>query len=148
MTATAAAFLITDEELEDASAPSFDAIEIDTDYEATLSAVEDYDKTEKGGTKGWIATFRIEGLPFKIWIPHSKAARWKLIEFVHSFRPGFFDVRNEDGSSRPVDPTEFVGEVVGAHIVLDTEMDTPMKVIQYIFSLNETEPTPDTVPVL
>lgn len=148
MSATAAAFVITDDELNDADAPSYDQIEAPADYEAVLTHIEDYDKREKGGSHGWVATYRIEGLPFKIWIAKSKAARWKLIEFVHAHRPGFFEVRNEDGESRPVDPNEFVGETIGAHVVLDEELDTPRKVIDYLFSLDEGEPSAEDVPVL
>ncbi len=148
MPATAAAFMITDDELADAGPASYDAIEVPGDYTATLSEIIDYDKTEIGKTKGWEATFRVEGLPFKVWIAHSTAARFKLIEFVHAFRPGFFDVRNDDGSSRPVDPNEFIGETVGAHVILDESMDIPRKVIQYIFELPETDLSANDVPVL
>ncbi len=148
MSATAAAFTVTDEQLDSAGAPSYDAIEVPADYEARLKTVEDYDKREDGGSYGWIFTYEIEGLPFKIWLAHSTAARWKLIETVHAHRPGFFDVRDESGASSPVDPNEFIGDVVGAHVVLDDELDTPRKVIDYLFSLEQPEPSAEDVPVL
>lgn len=148
MSATAAAFAITDEQLESAGAPSYDSIEVPADYTAVLETVEDYDKRDKGGTNGWIFTYRVEGLPFKIWISHSTAARWKLIETVHAHAPGYFDVRDESGASRPVDPNAFVGQTVGAHVVLDDELDTPRKVIDYVFALPTAEVTADDVPVL
>lgn len=148
MSATAAAFTVTDEELESAGAPSYDSIEVPGDYEATLSAVEDYDKRDKGGSHGWIFTYRIEGLPFKVWISHSTAARWKLIETIHAHRPGFFEERDESGASRPVNPNDLIGEVVGAHVVLDDELDTPRKVIDYVFAPPTEEITAEDVPVL
>lgn len=148
MSATAAAFTVTDEQIESAGAPSYDSIDVPGDYAATLESVEDYDKRETGGTHGWIFTYRIEGLPFKIWVPHSTAARWKLIETIHAHIPGFFDVRDESGASRPVDPNALIGQVVGAHVVLDDALDTPRKVIDYVFSPPEKEVTADDVPLL
>ena len=148
MSATPAAFMVTDEDLESAGAPSYDAIEVPGDYEATLTAVEDYDKRDKGGSHGWIFTYRIMGLPFKMWVAHSPASRWKLIEVVHAHAPGFFDVRDADGASKPVNPDAFVGSTVGAHVVLDSELDTPRRVIDYVFSMEEPEPTADDVPLL
>jgi hypothetical protein len=148
MTATAAQFLITDEQLEAANGASYASLEVPGDYEARLVRIEDYDNRSKGRSHGWIAYFSIEGLEFRTWIAHSDAARWKLIEFTHAFRPGFFEDRNPDGTSKPVNPNEFVGETVGAHVVLDEEMSPPMKVIDSLFSLTEDEPTVEDVPTI
>lgn len=148
MSATERQFVITDDELLNASAPSFADLEVPADYEATLIKVEDYDNTSKGGASGWVLTFSVEGLPFKMWIAHTQASRWKLIEMVHAFEPGFFEQRNPDGTTRPVPINSFVGRTVGAHVILDEDADTPRKVIQYLFSLGEPEPSIEDVPAL
>lgn len=146
MSASAKAFIVTDEQLESAGGgASYADIEVPGDYEAVLSSIDDYGTNN---SSGWVATFRIEGLPFKYWIPHSEAARWKLIEFVEAFRPGFFNERDERGATAPIDPNTFVGELVGAHVVLDDELDTPRKVIDSVFHHSGEEPSAEDVPVL
>lgn len=149
MSATEMQFAITAEELADALPSDYETIEVPGDYTATLAAVEDYDNRHKGGGTGWLATFRIEGLTFKYWIPHSPKARFKLVEFVHAFIPGFFSDENRrpDGTFPPVPVNSFVGRTVGAHIVLDDSLDTPRKVVQYTFPLEE-EVSVEDVPAL
>lgn len=148
MSATVTQFVITEDQMASAGGGSYATLEVPQDYTAVLSKIEDYNKTDAGKGKGWKATFRVEGLPFDYYISHSDAARWKLIEFVHAFSPGFFDERADDGTTRPVDVNRFVGQTVGAHVILDESMDTPRKAIDYIFSLEEAEPEPEEVPTL
>lgn len=148
MSATVQQFIITDDQMASAGAGSYADLEVPQDYTAVLETIEDYDKTKDGKGKGWKARFRIEGLPFDYWVAHSDAARWKLIEFVHAFEPGFFDVREADGTTRPVNVNKYVGMTVGAHVILDETMDIPRKTVDYVFSLAEDEPEPADVPAL
>lgn len=148
MSASVKAFIVSDEVLEsrESQSVSYADIDVPADYEAELTKVEDYGPEEN--PKGWILTFRLEGLPFKFWVPFSDAARWKLVDTVRAFDPTFFDVRTETGETRPINMNEYVGRVVGAHVVLDTELDTPRKVIDYLFQHTGTEPGPEDVPVM
>lgn len=149
MSATPKAFIVTEAQLEQGrsgggNGASYAALEVPADYEATLVGVEDYVKS----TTGWKLNFQIEGLGFSFWLSHSDAARWKIVETIEIFEPGFFDQRDPSGASRPVDPTAFIGRKVGAHVVLDDELDTPRKVIQYLFPLDVEVPGPEDVPVI
>lgn len=149
MTATPTQFIITDEELAslDEGGGSYADIEAPAEHVAVLSLVEDYDNTSKGKTKGWIFTFRIQGLPFKVWVAHSKASRWKLRDTVNAFRPGLLDQRDEEGRTPVIDPTEWIGEEVIALVVLDEELDTPRKVIDEIYAI-EDEVDIESVPAI
>lgn len=140
MSATARQFVITDDDIANAGAGSYAQIEVDTDYEAVLKSVEDYEKADGAGP-GWKFNFSVEGLPFGYWVSHSEASRWKLIEAVNAFDPGFFERRAADGTTPPLDPGQWVGQTVGAHIVLDKKMDTPRKTIDYLFNPSAPEPT-------
>lgn len=148
MTATPEQFIITDDELTAASSGNYGTLEVPADYDATLVKVEDFDKTAEGKTRGWIFFFDIQGLSFRYYVSKSKAARWKLIETVRAFRPTFFETRAADGTTQVIDPNAWIGEVVGAHVVLDEEMETPLKVIEYLFHQGTTEPGPEAVPTL
>lgn len=147
MSATVRQFVVTDEQLEGVTA-SFATLEVPNDYPATLTAVEDYDNTHKGGQTGWVLSLRVEGLPFKYWISHSEASRWKLVETVEAFEPGFFDNRAEDGTTRPIDINKYVGQTVGAHVRLDENLDTPRKIVDSLFSLEAALPEVEDVAVL
>lgn len=145
MTATARQVRVTDADLEASGGASYSTLEVPQDYSARLEDVDDHNGP-KG--PGWKLRFRIEGLPFDYYVSLSDAARWKLIETVEAFEPGFFDVREPDGTTRPIDPNSWVGMEVGAHVILDEALDTPRKAIDYIFELPAVEPSVDDVPTL
>ena len=42
------------------SSGQYSDIEVPGDYEVVLVSIEDYDKTEEGKTRGWVATYSCE----------------------------------------------------------------------------------------
>jgi hypothetical protein len=137
---------VTDDDLINAGGASYESLAVPADYSARLESVADHDGP-KG--PGWKLRLRVEGLPFDFYISLSDASRWKLIETVDAFEPGFFEDRAEDGTTkRPIDPNVWVGMEVGAHVILDEKMDTPRKTVESVFSLLEVEAEIDDVPVL
>ena len=111
MAATARAIEITAEDLESTGGSSdYEKLEVPNDYYATVTKVEDYDNSSKGGSHGWVWFFDIEGLEFRIYTAFSKKARWKLVEVLESL-----DIDLSEGIA-DIDPNAFVGDVVGAHV--------------------------------
>lgn len=147
MSVTARSFVITDDEIANAGGGSYATLEVPADYPAVLESVEDYEKTEKRTAPGWVLKFRIEGLPFQYWISHSDASRWKLIEMVEAFAPGFFETRADDGTTQPINPGGWVGQTVGAHVILDDSSGTPRKSIDSIFAIVAEEDEPQVADV-
>lgn len=114
-------------------------LEVPNDYEATLTAVDDYDKRDKGKSQGWVWTYEVETpsgatVDFRLWTSFGKAARWKLLEVLEAH-----GVDVEQGIN-DVDPDDFVGDVIGATIDFprDKETDEPtsdFREIRVVFDL-------------
>lgn len=142
--ATARRFEITAEDLESskrgAGSSAYNMLEVPADYEAQLVSVEDYDKRSEGKSHGWVWEFSIEDLPFRVYTSFSLSARWKLIEVISAFVPGTLGTGVND-----VDPSEFVGMSVGAHVDFDVpepkwDGNSPRyREIKYVFPLADFE---------
>ena len=89
------------------------------DYEAVLSDVTDYDKTDQGKGRGWVWDFLVEGLPFREYTSFSKASRWKLVQVVEAFQPDVLDVGINE-----IDPNTFIGARCGVYIDWEKDPDT------------------------
>ena len=123
MPAKAMQISITEEDLKSAAGGAYAEIEVPGDYEVTLSKVEDYDNTGKGGSYGWIFHYDVDTpsggvVPFRTWLAFSQAARWKLIEVLTAH-----DVDLDEGLNQ-VDPNMLVGEVVGCTIDFPRDKET------------------------
>lgn len=129
-------------------------IDVPGDYEVVLSGIEDYDFTERGKSKGWLATFACEtpsggNVDFDDYMSFSEGARFKIDQFFEAFAPGLLV---EEATNR-LDPAAYVGQTVGAHIDFPRAKETneptsPYRQIQRIFAIvDEKEFFGDTVAV-
>ncbi len=75
-------------------------------------------------------------MTFDDYMAHSKAAAFKIDQFFEAFSPGILT----DEVESILDPTEFVGQTVGAHIDFPRNKDTgeptsPYRGIERIFAI-------------
>ncbi len=120
-------------------------LEVPGDYEVTLASIEDYDFTQQGKSKGWLAVYDCEtpsggSVPFNDYMSFSDAARFKFDQFFEAFAPGFL----VEGQDNGLDPNTFVGVKVGAHIDFPREKKTreptsEYREIQRIFAIVDEE---------
>ncbi len=92
-------------------------IEVPGDYEVVLVSVENYDKTDVGKSKGWVATYSCEtqhgqSVNFDDYLSFSEAAQFKIDAFFMAHAPGVLKEEVE----ATLDPTQFIGTKVGARI--------------------------------
>ena len=92
-------------------------IEVPGDYELVLTAVENYDKTSEGKSKGWVASYDCETpnggtVNFDDYLSFSEAAQFKIDAFFQAHAPGLLAEEVES----VLDPTKFIGTKVGGRI--------------------------------
>lgn len=87
---------------------------------ATLTKVEDYDKTAEGKSYGWIFTYSAETpagrtAPYREWLAQTDGAKWKTIQVLEAH-----EYEMEEGQQL-FDPESLLGEVVG--VIIDYPRD-------------------------
>jgi hypothetical protein len=104
--------------------------------------VNDYDKSAKGGTKGWLVDYKVttdsgKELDFSVHISFSAKARWKLIQWAEAH-----DILLEEGVNA-IDPNDAIDTEAGGHIDFprddDGEPTSKYREIQEFFPLAELE---------
>jgi hypothetical protein len=148
MVATARQIPLTDDDLAGSSGGAFAELDVPGDYEATLTDVNDYDKTAEGKSKGWVFEYEVETpsgatVPFSTWLSFGLKARWKMVEVLEAHDADLSAGLND------VDPNAHVGDVIGVHIDFPRDKDTDEPTSQYRelrahFSLAE-EPSEEAV---
>lgn len=116
MPATARKFNITAEDLaNEGGGGAYAELEVPWDGPALLKDVNDYDKTKKGGTKGWLADYVVttdsgKELDFSVHLSFSQAARWKLMQWAEAHELDLTEGINS------IDPNEAIDTEAGVHI--------------------------------
>ena len=99
------------------SSGQYSDLEVPGDYEVVLTAVENYDKTDVGKSKGWVATYSCEtpsggSVNFDDYLSFSEAAQFKIDAFFQAHAPGLLAEEVES----TLNPSDFIGTKVGARI--------------------------------
>ena len=99
------------------SSGQYSDIEVPGDYEVVLVSIEDYDKTEEGKTRGWVATYSCEtpdggSVNFDDYLAFTPKARFKIEDFYKAHAPGF----QAEEVEATLNPSELIGTTVGARI--------------------------------
>jgi len=115
------------------------------DGPAICTDVNDYDKTAKGGTKGWLADYEVETdsgnkLEFSVHISFNAKARWKLLQWAEAHG---LDI--EEGVNA-IDPNDVIETECGVHIDFprddNGEPTSKYREIQEFFPLAELDEDP------
>lgn len=116
-------------------------IDVPGDYEVILTSIENYDFTDRGKTRGWLASFSCEtpsgnSVNFDDYMSFGESSKFKIDQFFEAFAPGSL----VEETTNDLDPNEFVGKTVGARIDFPRNKETgeptsPYRGISWIFAI-------------